>query len=666
MSMPREFDTSALYHQYRWSDEKPLDRAWRVQMRRLRSMFSGRNTLEGRVARRLQELEAVLLGASDDELVEKVWGDRRKLRRSLTQIIPDDEALLLSLASIRESARRITGMRLHDVQIHGAICMLMGSIAEMQTGEGKSLTAVPVAIVAAVAGFPIHIVTVNEYLASRDAREFAPIFAHFGLDVGLVLNDMQPNEKALEYRKPVTYCTNKDLAFDHMRDRLSTENFNRKGHQLLSRLRAPGSVDTPTILPGLRFALVDEADSVLLDEAGTPLIIAREGDPALEEALYRSAVSFARGLTKGVHFTIETLSSIILWTPDGELAVSAICEQHGGLWSGPRRAREWLEKALRALYLYQRGRDYIVDDQAIQIVDPNTGRRMPDRQWEGGMHQLIEVKEGLPVTPRRETLAKTTYQRFFRRYWRVAGMSGTISEVRDEIFSTYGVGVQTIATNQPCRRISWSTLLYSRRADAIDAVCDSAAELQSAGRPVLIGTQSVADSEDLSASLAARGLSHRVLNAINDRHEAEIVAGAGAVGAITVATNMAGRGTDIRLDEAARSAGGLHVLAFGMGHSKRVDRQLCGRCARQGDPGSYQMIVSLEDDLLVQNASLLVAPFIRMLRGRLNTCVVGRPAQLLLRSAQRRIEHRHRVNRAALLASEDRLANSMGFVGAAE
>jgi preprotein translocase subunit SecA len=346
------------------------------------------------------------------------------------------------------------------------------------------------------------------------------------------------------------------------------------------------------------FGIVDEADSVLVDEARTPLIISAGGElEELEEQLYETAVALGRRLQPEVHFSLEARQRQARLTEAGALHLEKLSADLGGVWRGPRRRADFVTQALVALHAFVKDVDYLVVDGKVRIVDEFTGRVMPDRTWQRGLHQMIEAKEGCEVTAHTEPLARISYQRFFRRYLRLAGMTGTAAEVGGELWSVYRLPVARIPTNRPVARKNWGARVYGTQAEKWSAVVERIRSVHESGRPVLVGTRSVAASEHLSSLLTAEGLEHRVLNARQDEEEAEVVAAAGGRARITVATNMAGRGTDIRLPADVVEAGGLHVIATERHESHRIDRQLFGRCGRQGDPGSYEVVVSLEDEL---------------------------------------------------------------------
>jgi preprotein translocase subunit SecA len=561
-----------------------------------------------------------------------------------------------SFALVREAAARRIGMRHFDVQLLGGWAMLNGMVAEMETGEGKTLTATLTAATAALAGRAVHIVTVNDYLAQRDADGMRPIYEALGLTVGCVIQGQDPETRHRAYHCDVTYCSNKEIAFDYLRDRRV---LGGKPRSIAMKVDALGGAAGAQrlLLRGLQFAIVDEADSVLVDEARTPLILSTESRHSMEEALYGEALDLARQLQpedyemrdKGVEITerglerLETLSASLR-----------------GIWRGPRRREQLVRQALTALRVFQRDRHYLLRDGKVLIIDENTGRLMPDRSWEQGLHQLIEMKEGCEVTGRRETLARISYQRFFRRYLHLAGMTGTAREVASELWAVYRLRVAAIPTNKPGRRLRLADRVYGRSELKWRAAVARIAELRAAGRPVLVGTRSVAASETLAEYLEAAGLPFRLLNARQDRDEAEIVAQAGETGRITVATNMAGRGTDIRLGAGVAERGGLHVITTELNDSGRIDRQLFGRCARQGDPGSCEAVLAIEEDLVASFFPFAAGQLGR--RGRLPVWF----GRFVFRVAQARAERSYSRARRDLLDLDDYLGDILAFSGRGE
>ena len=558
-------------------------------------------------------------------------------------------------ALVREAATRAIGQRHFDVQLAGGWAMLNGRVAEMQTGEGKTLTATLPAAAAALAGRAVHVVTANDYLAGRDAHDMQPIYQSLGLSVGCVQQGMDPEARRVAYRCDVTYCSNKEIAFDYLRDRIV---LGGRPRPIAMRVNAlAGSQEAARLLlRGLQFAIVDEADSVLVDEARTPLILSAQAKHGQEEKLHAQALELARRLGDG-DFTLRDQGVEI--SRPGLSRLEELCRGLGGLWQGPRRREQLVRQALTALHLFRRDRHYLVRDGKVVIIDENTGRLMPDRSWEQGLHQLIELKEGCEVTGRRETLARISYQRFFRRYLELCGMTGTAREVAAELWAIYRVRVARIPTNRPMRRTRQTDRIYGRSELKWQAVVQRVRELVGAGRPVLVGTRSVAASEELARRLAAERVAYRLLNARQDREEAEIVARAGEPGCVTVATNMAGRGTDIKLAPGIAELGGLHVIATELNDSARIDRQLFGRCARQGDAGSCEAILAIEEDLVA--SYLPLASGLRRLGH-----VPGLLGRAVFALAQWRAERVHSRARRDLLDLDDYLGDVLAFAGRGE
>jgi preprotein translocase subunit SecA len=619
--------------------------------------FTGRaRTGSTRLARIVQATDAAATGLealSDRQLADRAAELRMRLRRAGFR----DLALAAAcFALVREAASRTIGQRHFAVQLVGGWAMLNGMLAEMDTGEGKTITATLTAATAAFAGRAVHVVTVNDYLAERDTETMGPVFRALGLSVGCVKQGMDPESRRAAYRCDVTYCSNKEIAFDYLRDRMLLGGKPRAIAMKMDAL-AGASAGQRLLLRGLQFAIVDEADSVLVDEARTPLILSTEARQSQEERLHEQALDLARQL--GEHdYAIRDAGVEISAT--GIDRLDSLCEALSGVWRGPRRREQLVRQALTALHVFQRDKHYLVRADKVVIIDENTGRLMPDRSWEQGLHQLIEIKEGCEVTGRRETLARISYQRFFRRYVHLSGMTGTASEVASELWAVYRLRVARIPTNKPARRMREAGRIYGRTHLKWQAVVASIRRQRAAGRPVLIGTRSVAASEALARELDAAQIPYRLLNARQDREEAEIVARAGDPGCVTVATNMAGRGTDIKLATGVAEIGGLHVIATELNDSARIDRQLFGRCGRQGDPGSCEAILAIEEDL--------VASFLPLAARRLR--MVDKPprglAQAVFRVAQWRAERAHSRMRRDLLDLDDYLGDVLAFSGAGE
>jgi preprotein translocase subunit SecA len=469
------------------------------------------------------------------------------------------------------------GRRLHDTQLLAAALLLDQRGVEMATGEGKTLAMAAAAAVAALAGVPVHVVTANDYLAERDALEQAPLWQALGLRVGHIAPGLSPAERRWAYGSDIVFSTAKELAFDHLRDCLAR----------------PGSGHEQAVMRGLCLALLDEADSILLDEAVVPLVIAVvQPEPARHQAQRRAvwwqAAQLASQLQAPLHFGHAGNGLATRLTDAGEARLAEQTRGLTGVWRREGVRRELVQLALTARHALHRDQHYLVRDRRIELLDTLTGRVAVGRVWSRGLQALIELKEGCPASPPTETLAQLSFQGFFRRYWRLGGLSGTLAEARRELASVHGLRVLSLPTRLPSRRETGPTRVFDSSEARWQALVRRATELQQAGRPVLIGTDSVADSERLSWHLSQADVAHAVLNARHDQHEASLIAQAGQAGRITVSTRMAGRGTDITPDARALAAGGLHVIHCQCNESRRMDRQLWGRSARQGQPGSTE------------------------------------------------------------------------------
>ena len=561
---------------------------------KLRQYALGRNPSYMKFVARVEAAAGGLDTLNDTALLERAI----ELRRNLYAHGLRDDLVASSFAYVREFATRRLGIRHYDVQLYGGWVMLQGMVAEMETGEGKTLTATLAASTAALAGIPVHVVTVNDFLASRDAEWMRPVYRALGLSVGTITEGMEIDQRRAAYARDITYCTNKQLVFDYLRDRMLLGQENRSLHLNLEELYAQQPRTSRLLLRGLCFAIVDEADSVLIDEARTPLIISNRSNMDDQALSYKHAVRIARGLETPRDFLLDPWARHVDLTDLGRATIARMAKGLGGVWTGPRRREELVRQGLSALHLFELDKHYLVRDGKVQIIDEYTGRIMADRSWERGLHQMVEAKEGCAISGRQETLSRISYQRFFQRYLKLAGMTGTAREVASELWSVYRLNVVTIPTNRPTRRSTTPDRLYQTADEKWQAVVDSIRMTHEEGRPVLVGTRSVGASETLSERLTTAGILHHVLNARQDQQEAEIISHAGQPGRVTVATNMAGRGTDIRLSPGIAELGGLHVLATERHEARRIDRQLFGRGGRQGDPGSYQVILSLDDELI--------------------------------------------------------------------
>ncbi len=638
-----------------------LDRAMAVASGWVRQRFTRWRARAPGFLRRVKKVEESLAALPEHELGERIVHLRHALREGgLTS-----ELAASAFGLIRLTAERQLGLRPFDVQILGGLLMLQGRIAEMDTGEGKTLTATLPAATAALAGAPVHVITVNDYLAARDAEWMRPVYEALGLTVDVIVENMSPDERRRAYSADIVYGSNKQMAFDYLKDRIVLGDETRPLHMRVEDLTASDPRARKLLMRGLCFAIVDEADSCLIDEARTPLIISRAGDMSGMELVYVNAIEVARKLLMPRDFVILPGERRIRLTDLGRLRIRRLTETWGSVWAAEIHREELSRQALSALWVYERDKHYIVRDEQIAIVDEYTGRIMADRSWERGLHQMIEVKEGLDVTGRHETLARISYQRFFRRYLHVCGMTGTAREVAGELWSVYGLTVQRVPPNRRSRRRDLGHVIYVTEDAKLRAIVKRVAGLHQVGSPVLIGTRSVATSEALSALLTEAGFIHNVLNANRLPDEALVVAQAGQAGQVTVATNMAGRGTDITLGKGVEAKGGLFVIATEPHDARRIDRQLYGRCGRQGNRGAHIMMASLEDEIVretlgdrLRSLGHVFAPS----GGRVPSLIFG-PA---LRYAQWVAERRNSATRRALLRHDDSMEDMLAFAGRAE
>lgn len=650
------------YPQRQPSEPGWLERLSHGMAGRLRQRRLGRRTGLERFAAEVNRLDTGL-----DVL------DSAALRDALQQVRFDlvrygfrSDVAARAFALIRELSRRILGMRHFDVQVMGGWLILNGLIAEMETGEGKTLTALLPACTAALAGVPVHIVTVNDYLVKRDATWAEPLCRALGLTVGAITQELDAPARRQAYACDIVYCTSHQLVFDYLKDRLALGRVYSRLQFQIERLLHEPERKNPLLLRGLCYAIVDEADSVFIDEARTPLIISREKTGLEEQRIYQQALDLAGQLQAERDFIVLERSRAVELTAFGQARITELASALGAIWRGKHRQRELVMQALTALHLFVRDRHYIVSDGKVQIVDEFTGRVMADRSWQRGLHQLIEAKEGCAITSHKETLAKISYQQFFRRYLRLAGMTGTAGEVAGELWAVYGLNVVRVPTHRPVSRIAYPVRIYPSARQKWQAIVERIAEIHEQGRPILVGTRSVDASEHLSRLLRLKDLPHEVLNARQDAHEAELIAGAGEMGRIVVATNMAGRGTDIKLGTGVAELGGLHVIATEIHESRRIDRQLFGRAGRQGDPGSYEMLLSLEDDLVRIYGSPLLEKLVRRFPCIDESRVGGWLARRLMRSAQEAAEKSHSKIRQAMLRVDEQRKNLLAFSGISE
>ncbi len=614
-----------------------------------------------KVVERIEKAGESLKRMPDDVLDLAITGLKLRLARSDA----GEDLAIQAFAAVREVADRTLGLRHFPSQIKGGWVLYNGLLAEMQTGEGKTLTATLPACAAAMTGIPVHVITTNDYLAGRDAEIMRPVYERLGLSVGSVIEGMDTDERTQAYNCDVTYCTNKQIAFDYLRDRVARGNTASATHMKLQRLYDDNNATSKLMLRGLCYAIVDEADSVLIDEARTPLILSNPIESGEDPEIYHQALTLAGDLHLDVDFIIHQRERRLQFTDQGLVSLEKMVEDLDPMWRASRWREELVEQALMALYLFVRDRHYLVKDNKVQIIDDNTGRLMADRSWERGLHQMVEVKEGCEISGNKETLARISYQRFFRRYLKLGGMTGTALKIEKELASVYRLPVVRIPTHKRCKRTVSRPRTFINSEHKNRAILMSVEKLVKMGRPVLVGTRSVEMSERFGVMLNKLGIEAKVLNARQDALEAEIIAAAGEVGAVTVATNMAGRGTDIKLSDQASANGGLHVIITERNEANRIDRQLIGRSSRQGDPGSYQIFTALDDEIPYEHYSKWLRYLIVVFSFGKGEIPTGLGNWLMNRS-QSMLEHRHRKARRALEKQEERLGDMLSFSGTAE
>ena len=526
-----------------------------------------------KVVEKINALEPQMQGLTDDKLTgyTNIFRERIANGETLEDILPE------AFAVVREGSRRVLGMRHFDVQLIGGMCLHEGKIAEMRTGEGKTLVATLPVYLNALTGKGVHVITVNDYLARRDSEEMGRLYRYLGLTVGLVVHDMDFPERKFAYSRDITFGTNNEFGFDYLRDNMVIY-----PEQMVQR--------------DLHYAIVDEVDSILIDEARTPLIISGPGAKSTD--MYAVMAKAVAGLKEGIDYTVDEKQKTVAPADNTIPKVEKILGINNLYAPENIELSHCFTVALRAKALMKRDRDYVVRNGEIIIVDEFTGRLMEGRRYSDGLHQAIEAKEGVKIQRESQTLATITFQNYFRMYEKLAGMTGTAKTEEDEFLKIYNLPVIVVPTNKPVIRIDYPDLIYKTKRAKYKAVGRAVEDLHRKGQPVLIGTTSITQSEELSAILHKHGIPHNVLNAKFHEKEAEIIAGAGQKGAVTIATNMAGRGTDIKLGEGVPELGGLFIIGTERHESRRIDNQLRGRAGRQGDPGASRFYLSLEDDLL--------------------------------------------------------------------
>lgn len=608
-----------------------LDAGWH-RAASLLAMLKPRQRSIMREAKKIDALRERYQLLDSHRLSEKLEATRQAIRRQRDDNVIRHDALAL----VAVQCHRVLGLRPHRTQLAGAAAMQRSMLAEMATGEGKTLCAAMAAVLLGWRGRGCHVVTVNDYLAKRDAQNMRPLYQACALTVAHVDPEMQQPRKREAYRAGVTYATNQQLTADYLRD------------QLAKRQAGPNSA---TVMRDLWYAIIDEADSVLIDEAATPLIISQQSGDAKRTHAILQAAQWCRQFERHKHYTLDASYRQAKLTASGRRLIDQCAAQADGLWQVKRLREELIIQAIVARDLYIKHKEYIVDNGKIVIVDPSTGRQMPDRTWSQGIHQAVEAKEGLEVQPINETLARMSFQRYFRTYRFLAGMTGTAWEERHEFWRIYHLPVVRIARNRPLQRKDARLQTFATSSQRWRYVVEQVIERRARHQPILIGTASISESETLANLLEEQGIPHNVLNATTHAQEAMIIAKAGQPDTVTVATNMAGRGTDILLGVHVAELGGLCVIASVPNKARRIDRQLLGRCGRQGDPGQTLSLASLEDDIVTQYAP-------KWMRTLSRASVIRR---LAVRSAQNNAETINRRGRHGVLRSDDWLDEHLGF-----
>jgi preprotein translocase subunit SecA len=611
--------------------------------------FGSRSAINASTWRTVERIDALATEMAElNDLALKRLGRSLSYRARAGE--PVDSLMVESFAATREAGRRRLGMRHYDVQLLAGVALVHGAIVEMQTGEGKTLVATLPLVLYSHFGRGAHLATVNDYLARRDAEWMMPIYEALGLSVGIVQSQMDFDPRRKAYACDVTYGTAGEFGFDFLKDRLMNREITEGRGDLGAVLTGKTAGGAAKLLQRpYWFALVDEADNVLIDDARTPLIIASPPGEAqaTEQTLFRFAADAAVGLEAGEDFEVDAQKQTCELLGRGRSSVRALARPEAIESVSLLAIYDAVERACRARRFFIRDRQYVVRDGKVVIIDESTGRAAEGRNWRDGLHQAVEAQEKIEITVPSGHAARITLQNLFARWPHLAGMTGTIATSAQELARTYDVAVAVVPTNRPAIRRRLAPVVSQNQAEKFSRIVAEVQEMHATGRPVLIGTRSIDKSETLSRLLEAAGLPHTVLNARHIAKEAEIVSQAGQHGQITVSTNMAGRGTDIKLGEGVGELGGLHVICTELHDSARIDRQLVGRCGRQGDPGTWRQYAALDDDILVAGyGAARAARIAARLAGRLD----GNPEGLLavFRRAQKRVEARHVRQRRVL------------------
>ncbi len=614
------------------------------------AQLSGQHTVRNRwrqMADQVMDLESEMAALDAGQLRKASLA----LRYQVLSGQPTREILVQGFALVREAASRHLGMKHYRVQLLGGLAMHHGCIAVMQTGEGKTLTATLPLYMAALAGQGAHLATANDYLAARDARQLRPVFEALGLGVGVVEQSTSTDERRAAYAADITYSTGKEIGFDFLRDRLQRRHV---GDHLFAASGSTGSGRAGRnrlVQRDLHFMLVDEADSILIDEARTPLVISSlPDDLSQRRALYQWSAGVVDHFEEDRHYYFDETARSCELSATGRTLVRKLDKPDSMARVALIDIYQQVELALLVQEKFVRDRHYVIRDGQVVIVDEFTGRLAEGRKWRAGLHQAIEAREALEITEETAEAARITVQDLFAKYRFLCGMTGTVASSARELYGIYQTAVVQVPTNRPPQRQRLPDRIFGNADEKWSAIAGEAIEVSRTGRPVLIGTRSIDKSDLLSELLSVAGADHQVLNARHLSREAEIVARSGGVGKITVATNMAGRGTDIRLAELARNAGGLHVIISELHESERIDRQLIGRCGRQGDPGSYRLYMALDDDILLAGFGPKLAARLRKTGKRISANHLR--STRLFQKAQKRIEAAHYRGRRMLMHQE--------------
>ncbi|MCQ2977667.1 MAG: preprotein translocase subunit SecA [archaeon] len=569
---------------------------------------------------------------SDEDLRNKTDEFKQRLANGETL----DDILVEAFAAVREMAYRKLGEKAFKVQIIGGIAIHYGNLAELKTGEGKTLCTTMPAYLNALTGEGVHVITVNEYLTVRNAEWMGPIYEGLGLTVGVNRRALNPQEKREEYNKDITYTTNNELGFDYLRDNMVIHAENR-------------------VQRGLNYAIIDEADSILIDEARTPLIIS--GGKVNCRNYYEDADRFAKTLKIEKDFIYDEKTKGVNLTDEGAELAEKFFHIDNLYNMENNELLHYVNQALKANYSMKLDVDYVVQDGEVLIVDPFTGRTMPGRQWSDGLHQAVEAKEGVKINEESKTVATITFQNLFRMYKKLSGMTGTAKTEEEEFRNIYNMYVIVIPTNRPIARVDYADLVYPSLKGKYIAIGNEIERIHKTGQPILVGTVAVENSELLSSLLTKKGIKHEVLNAKNHEREAEIISHAGEKGAVTIATNMAGRGTDIKLTDETKALGGLYVIGTERHESRRIDNQLRGRSGRQGDPGTSQFFVSMEDDLMVRFGTDRIKNMLKAVGMEDTQAIRSKTFTNALGSAQAKVEGNNFDIRKQLLQYDDVMNN---------